>query len=119
MEGHQDSNTVIHLVSLLVGRLRRFYMGLVMRRYNIKQELFESASLQEEVEELLKEKPEWEEYESHLYPLCKLIPNIMECYISKENKGLSYALDLLIEVTKLGESVVAVNISVGEFFLLL
>jgi hypothetical protein len=67
----------------------------------------------------LKEKPEWEEYESHLYNLCRLIPSIMESYISKENRALTYALDILVEVTKLGESVVSVNISVEDFLLLL
>lgn len=51
---------------------------------------------------MLKEKSEWEEYESHLYPLCQLIPSIMDSYMSRQTKGLSSALDLLIEVTKLG-----------------
>lgn len=43
----------------------------------------------------------------------------MESYISKENKSLGYALDLLVEVTKLGESVVSLNISIEDFFLLI
>lgn len=48
-----------------------------------------------------------------------MVPSIMERYISKESRALSYALDILVEVTKLDESVVAVNISVQDFFALL
>jgi hypothetical protein len=43
----------------------------------------------------------------------------MENYISREKKGITYALDILIEVTKLGDSVVSLNISVEDFFILL
>lgn len=71
------------------------------------------------MEESLREKREWEEYEQHLYHICRLLPPIMQNYISNSTKSLSYTLDILLEVTKLSESVVALDISTPDFFLLL
>lgn len=48
-----------------------------------------------------------------------MVPNILKHYIWEERRGVGYALDMLVEVTKLGESVVSFDLSVNEFFLLL
>lgn len=43
----------------------------------------------------------------------------MENYISRESKSLTYALDILIEVTKLSQSVVSLSLSAKDFFALI
>ena len=73
----------------------------------------------EEVEEAFREKKEWEEYESHLYHLLAFIPHILTSYLSKSSRSIEAALTLIIEATRLSNSVMDICITKDDLFLLL